>query len=274
MSPRTKTAGKEPSAPQVLVAVMNSRRDFEIARDQHWYRIPLRAAPKRLRVAYLAFYQTKVFGPEKWAVNYYARVRRYATVRRADLLPEEEDHPRAGEWYYRVDIGPLMRLPRPIVSKRWRRITFIPTTLPKLLRAEEINDLFDESPLEDTLWYALKQAEIEAERQYYIGEGRDTYCLDFAVFCERGRIDVECDGDTWHADPERIPQDNARNNYLTSKGWAVLRFGSAQIEGELPTCIHAVKETINGLGGMSRKGTISKLFRHHDTGEPIQLELF
>ncbi|HIP95651.1 MAG TPA: hypothetical protein EYH32_00365, partial [Anaerolineae bacterium] len=85
--------GAPPDAP-VLVAVINNLRDFEIARDQGWYRIPVNRAPRRLGADYLAFYQTKVFGAEGWAVNYYAPVLRVRLARRRDLLPAEADHPR------------------------------------------------------------------------------------------------------------------------------------------------------------------------------------
>ena len=57
------------SSQRVLVAVMNDRRDFEIARHEGWYRIPLKRAPSRVGADYLAFYQTKAFGDEKWAIN-------------------------------------------------------------------------------------------------------------------------------------------------------------------------------------------------------------
>jgi hypothetical protein len=49
------------------------------------------------------------------------------------------------------------RLPRPVV--------FIPTTWQKFSQAEELNDLYDDSPLEDILWTDLKKEKIPAERQ-------------------------------------------------------------------------------------------------------------
>ena len=113
----------------VLVAVLTSPRDLAIAREQGWYRIPVKRAPRRVAADYLAFYQTRAFGEEAYAVSYYAPVRRFHLARRAELLPDEPDHPRAGEAYYQIEIGSLERLPRPIPSRRLRRITFIPTTL-------------------------------------------------------------------------------------------------------------------------------------------------
>jgi very-short-patch-repair endonuclease len=222
----------------VLVAVMNNERDWDLVRLGCWYRIPLRSAPRQLcEIRYLAFYQTGVFPAERWAVNYYAPVLRCRTVERRALLPEEPGHPRAGERYYQLELGELHPLPRPIVSRRLRRIVFIPTTWRKLQRAEEINDLFHESPLEDVVWEGFKHERIEAERQLYVAEAKATYCLDFAIFCQSGQVDVECDGDTWHAKKDAITRDNARNNFLTSRGWSVLRFGSRQINEALPTCL-------------------------------------
>jgi very-short-patch-repair endonuclease len=235
---------------RVLVAVMNNERDLRIAREQGWYRIPVRSAPAIMEFGRLALYQTKVFGDEGCAINYWAEVKGLQVVKRHELLPEEGDHPRAHEDYYKVEIGELHRLPRPIVSRRGRRIVFIPTTLAKFRQAREINDLFHESPLEDILWEAFKEEGLEAERQWYLRVGQVTYCLDFALFCAHGQIDVECDGDTWHSDPERIPEDNARDNALTSRGWSVLRFNSKQILEDLPTCLWMVRETVHRRGGL------------------------
>ncbi len=47
--------GLPPPTALMLVAVMPSPRDLEIARVLGWYRIPLRFAPKIIQVDYLAF---------------------------------------------------------------------------------------------------------------------------------------------------------------------------------------------------------------------------
>ena len=146
---------------EVLVAIMNKKVDFAIAREQGWYRIPIDSVSRRLKhrwpSKWLAFYQTKVFGPEAYAVNYYARVECIHEVYRWQLFPEEPRAGRGKKRYYQLVISPLQRLYRPILSRRWRRIVFIPTTWAKFTRAVEINDLFDESPLEDRLWAGLKR---------------------------------------------------------------------------------------------------------------------
>jgi hypothetical protein len=114
---------------EVLVAIMNSRSDFSIARDEHWYRIPVVEAQKwignRWPPKWLAFYQTKAFDAEQRAVNYYAEVQDVRQASRRQLFPEHAHHPRAGNQYYQLMLGPLERLSAPIVSRRKRKIVFI-----------------------------------------------------------------------------------------------------------------------------------------------------
>ena len=142
----------------VLVVIMNSQRDFAIARDQHWYRIPLKRAPKRgVHAPILAFYQTKAFGDEKWSINYYAHATAWEIVPRIQLLPDEAKHPRANELYYKVHLGELRRLPHPIVSRKWRRITFIMTHWERLETAYEISELLHGTIWEERLWRALRR---------------------------------------------------------------------------------------------------------------------
>jgi very-short-patch-repair endonuclease len=264
---------------EVLVAIMNNVLDFAIARDQGWYRIPVRSASRRLRERWpphwLAFYQTKVFGAERWSVNYYAPVQGIRTMRRRELLSDDPDHPRANDLYHKLEIGPLQRLPQPIVSSRWRLIVFIPTTWEKFINAVEINDLYDESPLEDRLWAEFKRHEIEAERQFFVRLRTSLYSLDFAIFCDKGEVDVETDGDSWHADPERIPLDNRRDTELTGAGWRVLRFNGKQIREEAAEyCVPAVMRTINKLGGLASEGLIPRKFDPDRPDAPRQLTLF
>ncbi len=59
----------------VLVALINHPRDFERSRDEHWYRIPVRSAPKFFPPEYIAFYFSKSFGTDAFTVRWYAQVR-------------------------------------------------------------------------------------------------------------------------------------------------------------------------------------------------------
>lgn len=249
-----------------LVAIMNNKADFARAASEHWYRIPVRSAPPRVdfaRLSRLAFYQTKVFADEKWAVNYHAEVRDVDRVKRVELLPKERDHPRAQDEYYRLEISDLERLPKPIPSRRWRRIVFIPTTIEKLFQAEEINDLYHESPLEDELWRHLKRAGIPAERQFYIGKRDRIYCLDFAIFCARGNLDIECNSEEWHSTSKDRARDAQRDKDLAQWGWSVLRLTTRQIRRKARSSLRVIEENILSLGGL----------REPRATEPLPLEL-
>lgn len=148
----------------VLIAVLKDARDLAIARDQHWYRIPVNRLPARaVQAPVLAFYQTKAFGAERWAIRYYALARRWTQLRRIELLPQEADHPRAQDPYYQVWLGPLHALPRPIVSRRWRRITFIVTHWQRLHEAEAVEELLHGSLWDDYLWRAMRNLGYLAE---------------------------------------------------------------------------------------------------------------
>ena len=51
---------------EVLVAIMDNKRDFTILQEQLWYRVPADKALKCWPPTWLAFSQTKVFGDERW----------------------------------------------------------------------------------------------------------------------------------------------------------------------------------------------------------------
>jgi hypothetical protein len=148
----------------VLVALLNQPRDLERVRSEQWYRIPVKHAPVHFTQAhYLAFYLTKSFADAKWSICEYAPVRGHELVRRRDLFPDQAGHPRADDAYYKLQLGPLIALPRPIVSRSGRRILFLWTTGDKFLRAVEINDLFGSSQADDALWDELRASGIGGE---------------------------------------------------------------------------------------------------------------
>ena len=176
-------------ADRVLVAVMNDRRDFEIARDEGWYRIPQKRAPESTtEAAALAFYFTKAFGDDKWAIHWYGPVRGHELSRRRDLLPDETEHPGAADAYYKLQLGPLMRLEQPILSLRWRRISFIETSWDRFTAAEEINDLYASGA--DGLYVTLKDYGLFPERDFTIREGGIEYLADLAIPCQNGTLAI------------------------------------------------------------------------------------
>ena len=232
-----------------LVVVVNSRDDLDRARNEGWYRIPLARAPKRVAAEHLAFYLTGAFPPaERWTVRWFGAVRGYHIVARRDLIPEEPTHPRADDRYYKVTLGPLTALPRPIPSRRLRRITFIPTTLARLQQAEEINDLWIKSSAQERLWAALKAADLDAERQYPLREDLPQYVADFAIFCRAGRVALIID-DEPGSDSEF--RESPSPEYLLAAGdWTALRATRAALLTDLAGWIHRLAGLADQLGGL------------------------
>ncbi len=265
---------------EVLVAIMNNLLDFEKARNEHWYRIPVNSREKWLKECWppqwLAFYQTKVFKEEKHAIRHYAKVRAIERQYRWQLFPDEpRDSEKSNRRYYKLWLGPLQQLPQPIFSRRRRRIVFIATTWEKFVNAAEINELYDESPLEDLLWAQLKRLQIPAERQEFVRVGEENYSLDFAIYCAKSNLDVETDGDLYHANPEKAAEDNRRNNDLEAAGWKVLRFSTRQIREEMSAyCVPNIIKTINKLGGLDESEFVTRKIPPDTPDSAYQPSLF
>jgi very-short-patch-repair endonuclease len=260
---------------EVLVALLPSKSDFAILQDQGWYRVPLRSAPRRWPPQWLAFYQPKAFDPEHFRVRYYGRVNEIDVYKRSELFPNEIPSEKSKKLYYKIDLESLEELPQPILSERPRRLIFISTTWEKFVQAQQINDLYDESPLEDRLWQEFVKLKIRAERQWELIFENRIYRLDFAIFCLEGHIDVETDGDSWHAKKERIPLDNQRDNAITSVGWHVLRYNGEQIRKRIKDeCMPDVLKTVDTLGGLSDEGLVPRIFYTTLEGTAQQLALF
>ena len=141
----------------ILVCLMPSPRDFEIARLLGWYRIPLRSAPKVVTVDRLAFYQPSSFGDSGGQIEFIADVRGHELTTRGELLRDESNHPRAREEYYKIQIGSLEKLSQPILADKWKRLTFLYTTVEYLLKAKTLNDLVVNSDDRAVLWRSLRE---------------------------------------------------------------------------------------------------------------------
>ncbi len=176
---------------RVLVAYVPRPEDFELIRLERWYRVPQRHAPKGLHAEYFAFYFGRNFGTQKWAIYYYARNLGHELVTRIDLFPDQTDHPRVNEPYYKVQLGPILSREHPILSLRWRRVTFIHTTWDRFEDAREINDLFVEGgQYVDRLYATLKEQGIQAERNYRVSEPGAAYDVALMVPCRLGRVEI------------------------------------------------------------------------------------
>jgi hypothetical protein len=206
---------------RVLVAIMNSPRDFEIARDEGWYRVPARHAPQSTtEAAVLALYFTKAFDDEKWSIRWYGAVRGHELARRRDLFPGEPEHPRADEPYYKLQLGPLIELELPIYSLRWRRITFIETSWDRFSAAEEINDLYASGA--DGLFVTLKEEGFWPEREFEIREGGAAYTVDLAIPCREGTVTIAMGDRPAPADALRDPHSETVRQAVDGLGGELL----------------------------------------------------
>jgi hypothetical protein len=168
----------------ILVCLLPSPRDLEIARLLGWYRIPFRSAPKVVAVDYLAFYQPgRFFRPERHPggvnpsgqpgsfgaqggkIQYVAEVRGHELTTRAELLRDEPDHPRAREEYFKIQLGALEKLKAPVKADKWKRVTFLYTTGEYLLKAKTLNELVVNSDERQLLWRSLRER-AENEQLY------------------------------------------------------------------------------------------------------------
>ena len=152
----------------ILVCLLPTPRDLEIARLLGWYRIPLRTSPKVVAVDYLAFYQPAAFGERGGQIEFVAEVRGHELTTRGELLKDEADHPRAREEYYKLQIGALEKLAQPITADKWKRLTFLYTTGEYLLNAATLNDLVVEGDERQLLWQSLRER-AENAQLYKVG---------------------------------------------------------------------------------------------------------
>jgi hypothetical protein len=224
----------------VLVAVLNNAEDLRHAAAEGWYRIPQRSAPPRVGADYLAFYQTGAFGeaPEAQTITYYAATRRYRLLTRRELLPDEADHARANDFYFRIELGPLQRLASPIPSATLRRVTFIHTTFERLTRANDVRDLFipaQEDPYH-RLWDALKANRLRPLKNRLV----DEQPVDITLRARGGNLGIFCSEPPSGATHERRPR---------AERWELLWLPLRHIESDLDGCLRQIGASLITLGG-------------------------
>lgn len=83
-----------------------------------------------------------------WALN---------LTTRAELIKSEPDHPRANEEYYKIQLGLLQPLAKPIFAGEWKRITFLYTTGELFSEANTIQDLVVRTEERKILWHSLRE---------------------------------------------------------------------------------------------------------------------
>ncbi len=182
----------------VLVGVVSRKRDYEIARDQHWYRIPTKQAPNGITARYIAlfFSSAKTFGEQASTISYYAEIAGYELARRRDLLPDESPHERDDEEYYKIQFRELIERTPPIVNKpKPYRFAFIYTTWDRFEQAQHIRDLYSQVDyFVDRVFHALKQGGINPLRSWESRKMSTKPEIEYPmgarlrVLCENGNV--------------------------------------------------------------------------------------
>lgn len=256
---------------ELFVGIVPRHDDFEILQTQKWYHLPVdkskRYRRKRWPPVWIAFYYPGAIMEYPHQIIHYARIVSITEASRKELFPIDKYPHKAKRKYFKISFDKLETLPKPILSRRWRRINFIQTTYKKFINAVEINDLYDGSTLEDRLWAELKRNKIEAQRQEHVEINEKHYFLDFAIYCKRGKIDIETDGDKWHHNPKKAEKDNFRDNELKTDGWQVIRFAPNVIREKLTSyCIPTIAKSVNQLGGIEFDQDSINYFMEYNPG--------
>jgi hypothetical protein len=148
----------------VLVAFLPTPKDLEIARLLGWYRIPLRTSPKMIEVDYFAFFQGGSFNVDhRWRIEHMAAYQGHELTTRSEILRDEPTHPRAKEEYYKVQLGSMVQLDKPIIADKWKRLTFLFTTGELLNSATTLNDLVLEESEREVLWRSLRERALSSQ---------------------------------------------------------------------------------------------------------------
>ena len=111
----------------LMVGPVRGSEHLEVIHRARFYHVPVSAiAASRTAVAYIAFYEgASRFQGRTGVIREYAAVLRVSRVRRCDLpgltwpARGAADAP-----YYRFDLGPIQRLPRPIANPEGLRVAF------------------------------------------------------------------------------------------------------------------------------------------------------
>ena len=237
------------SSSTVLIAVVNRPQDLSNLLSKRWYRIPVKHLPNR-QFDYIAFYQTTALGKCGGKIEYVGRISRRNIVKRCNLLPNEMNHPRAHDDYCKFTFRSIRKLDRPIVNKPGMRINFGFATLNRLNKARTLAGLYGVRQVELVFRKLLSKHRLPFVAEYLIKHGGKTrYRLDFAIFCRRGKINVECDMRKFHSGARRL-KDARRDRFMRRNGWEVIRFSDEEILTVPDRCVLELRSAIKRLGGL------------------------
>ena len=104
---------------------------------------------------------------------------------------------------------------------------------PKVAKPELVSDW------ERAFYRHLWEAGLRPIPQY----AEEKFLLDFALFDESRKLNIEVDGERYHRDwnGELLRRDQLRNMRLIELGWDVMRFWVYQLRDEMSACAQRVK---------------------------------
>jgi hypothetical protein len=132
------------SEDRVLVGVIRRKRDLNYLLREQWYRIPRGMIPDECPLEIMAFYVSGSAARHLGGsgIHYYAEKRGFELVRRADLVRDEQHHPRAAQEYLKLQLGAIHQKTPPITNSARRIFSFVWTTWDRFLPAMTIADLY------------------------------------------------------------------------------------------------------------------------------------
>lgn len=210
---------------RVLVGVINRKRDLKLLQQEHWYRIPQKQQMRGVDAEYLAFFLSgRVFKEQSGGIHYFARVRGVELLYRRDLLPDQPDHPRAEDAYYKVAIDSLQTKTPPVQNTSKRAIAFIRTTWDRFHPAEKIADLYSDADyFVDRIYHALRNRGIRTERYWESESNIYNYAPAVRIMCEQGEFTAST-------------RENQGNLLLNS-------------DGDVDEILQEIIDRIDGMGG-------------------------
>ena len=159
---------------------------------------------------------------------------------RSELLPDETDHPRADDYYFRIDIGPLQRLEHPVPAASMRRITFIHTTLHRLLTAKDVRELFYREDPFEKLWQTLRANRLRPMPNRIVEE----WPVDITLRARGGYLGIRCSNDpATRAETREIQPVPAPDR------WEILWLPPNRLESDMDSCLRNIGAALINLGG-------------------------
>jgi len=106
--------------------------------------------------------------------------------------------------------------------------------------AKKNNEIVFDSNIEKILYDKLLENDIKITPQYWTKiKDKKAYRLDFALFVNSKKFDIEVDGDKAHS--LMVDYDILRDIHLRMEGWNIRRFGANKIQNQLNEVVDEIK---------------------------------